>query len=163
MTPVLHDFAVLWLEAKPGFPVTPVTLRSAGATLSVGTEVVFSAFSLDVPTVVTHRGYISGEAGSGNILCVQAPISAGMSGAALYALDGSIVGIMNAREGQLPTKLAEIVRRLYALKPSTEIGSHSLMIDLLESMGLYNTQGIAYATTARRLADYLERHPRSEP
>jgi hypothetical protein len=163
MTPVIYDFAILWLETRPDFPVAPAVFRPAGATPPVGTQVVFSAFSLDVPTIVTHRGYLSGESGSGNILCVQAPISAGMSGAALYTLDGSIVGIMNARESQLPQKFVEIARKLYALKPSTEFGQQTLMLDLIESMGLYNTQGIAYATTARRLVEYLERHPRNEP
>lgn len=163
MTPILYDFAILWLQTKPDFPVIPASFRSAGAAPPVGTQVVFSGLSLDVPTIVTHHGYISGDASGGNVLCVQAPISAGMSGAALYTFDGSIVGIMNARESQLPQKLVEIARKLYALKPNSEMGPHSLMIDLVESIGLHNTQGIAYATSARRLADYLERHPRGEP
>jgi hypothetical protein len=163
MTPVLFDFAILWLNEIPDSPVTPALFPEAGASPSVGTPVVFSGFSLDVPTLVTHRGYVSGEAGGGNILCVQAPISAGMSGSALYTLDGSIVGIMNARESRLPQKLVELARRLYLLNPDPEPGLHTVMLDLLESMGLYSTQGIAYATTARRLVDYLERHPRDEP
>jgi hypothetical protein len=163
MTPVLYDFAILWLKGEPDSPVTPAKFRTALTAPAVGTHVLFTALSLDIPTLMTHRGYISGEAGDGSILCVQAPISAGMSGAALYTVDGTIVGIMNARESRLPQKLVEIARRLYALKPSIEPGPHALMLDLVESMGLYSTQGVAYATTARRLVDYLERHPRNEP
>jgi S1-C subfamily serine protease len=163
MAPVLYDFAILWLEEKPKTVVVPAVLPRREAVPAIGTPVVFSAFSLDVPAILTHRGYLSATAADGNILCVQAPISTGMSGAALYAVDGSIVGMMNARESHLPQKLVEIARKGYALKPSSEVNTHSLMLDLVESLGLYGTHGVAYATTTRRLAEYLDRHPRDEP
>lgn len=98
-SPLVQDFAVVRLKSKPTKGFSKVELASDEETLKVGDDVVCSGFPLATPSMVTHRGMVSGFDSSGALIFVQAPINKGNSGGALLNSQGHVVGIVSMREG----------------------------------------------------------------
>jgi S1-C subfamily serine protease len=162
--PLQFDFAILKLKTKPKNAPTIVNLRDPAAKHSVGDSVMFSGYPLATPAMVTHKGMISGEDPSGNIICIQGPINKGNSGGALLTEDGEAAGIISMREGGISQGLNQLSAQITETQKS---GSITLMgVNPLDSikaiigtLDTYISTGIGYAVSTKHLKAYVEKHP----
>jgi S1-C subfamily serine protease len=101
--PIEYDFAILRVKHYQ-FDIVPLKF-STKKDYSIGDAVIFSGFPLTVPTVVTHKGTISGYDAKFKMICIQGSINNGNSGGAICDESGSVVGIITHREGEISDKL----------------------------------------------------------
>lgn len=164
MTPQFNDFAVLRLAHPPQRSRPGMTLAPGGPP-EVGADVLFSGFPLSVPTMVTHKGYLSGVTGNLRLLCIQAPVNKGSSGSALLGANGAVIGIVTYREGDLPQELKKLAAQIRAFEERktgiqvTGIDPLSVERQILDSLDRYISPGIGYALNVSLVRTYLETHP----
>lgn len=164
LVPVLTDFSILKLNQKPKTPVTPNPLLRGKALPDVGSEIIFSGYPLDAPTMLTHKGMISGITDNQAIICIEAPINKGNSGGALLNEDGDVIGIITNREGGISKGLDDLALEI---KETQKHGGVALMgVDplaaiqaLIGTLDRYISPGIGYARTIKHVTDYLDRNP----
>lgn len=163
-TPLLQDYALVKLKAKPSKPFSKVQLAFARESVEVGDDVVFSGYPLATPGMVTHRGMVSGFDSSKSLIFLQAAINKGNSGGALLNDQGHVVGIISMREGGISQGLNEL--RVYIDKTSKQ-GSVRLMgVDplqatkkVIQTLDRYISTGIGYARSIEFAREYLRKNP----
>lgn len=163
-SPLLSDFAILKLSSKPSVVIKPNSLIKNDTPPAVGAEVVFSGYPLATPSMVTHKGMVSGVSKDANIICIQAAINKGNSGGALLNSSGEVIGIISMREGGITKGLMELTKYI---ESTEKHGSVKLMgIDPLQStkeiinvLDTYISTGIGYAITIKHLRQYIDMHP----
>jgi len=163
ISPLLYDFAVLKLKKKPNTKALVLPFFSWPDAPAVGSEVCFSGYPLGAPTMLTHKGMISGVSLNHNVLCIQAAINKGNSGSALLTATSEIIGIISMREGGISKGLQKLRKHI---SKTERHGSVSMMgVNPLQSikeivnvLDLYISTGIGYAITSKHLTSYLQRH-----
>jgi S1-C subfamily serine protease len=159
-SPLMHDFAILELQAEPAKDSSPVELASVEEKSNVGDEVVFSGFPLATPGMVTHRGMVSGFDDTGSLIFVQGPINKGNSGGALLNSKGHVIGIVSMREGGISQGLNELT--VYIDQTSSH-GSVTIMgVDplqttkaIIQTLDRYISTGIGYARSISFAREYI--------
>jgi S1-C subfamily serine protease len=106
--PFNYVFAVLQLKRPAKIKLSPNIISQNSNNLNVGDDIVFSGYPLSVPSMITHKGMISGISRDSNIICIQASINKGNSGGALIDSKGFVIGIISMREGGISQGLAEL-------------------------------------------------------
>ena len=164
IVPVLGDFAILRLRQKPKSEIKPNVLLRGQPLPAVGSEVVFSGYPLDAPTMLTHRGMISGITDNQELICLQAPINKGNSGGALLSEQGEVIGIITNREGGISKELDDLVAYINETQKQGGVaimGVNPLIVirDLIKTLNKYISPGIGYARTIKHVADYLDHNP----
>lgn len=161
-SPFLRDFAVLRLQAKPKTAPPGSTLYPPKTRPNIGNTIVFSGYPLNAPTMLTHRGMVSGEAPQKGLICLQAPVNKGCSGSAVLNAQGQVIAIVNAREGGISQGLDDL--RKFIMKTESK-GRVSLMgVDPLQAskeivnvLDRHISTGIGYAVDARFLSEYASK------
>lgn len=167
--PLSNDFAILKLSREPKTTHGGLTLYKEKAFPSVGTEIIFSGYPLGAPTMLTHKGYISGIDDDQSIICIQASVNKGNSGGALLTTAGEVIGIISNREGYISAGLANVTKQITALeegqggiKRTTTFGgvnTLSVTKELIATLDKYISTGIGYARSIKPLQTYLEIKP----
>jgi len=163
-TPLIQDFALLKLKAKPAKSFQTVQLASEKEDLKVGDDLVFSGYPLATPGMVTHRGMVSGFDKSGSLIFLQAAINKGNSGGALLNGQGHVVGIISMREGGISQGLGEL--QVYIDKTSKQGTVQIMGVDplqatkaIIQTLDQYISTGIGYARSIKFARDFLSNHP----
>ena len=164
LIPIFQDFAILKLRQKPKSSIIPNLLLRGKPLPPVGSEVVFSGYPLDAPTMLTHKGMVSGITDNKAIICVQAPINKGNSGGALLNEQGEVIGIVTNREGGISKGLYELVAYINEMKKHGRVelmGMNPLEVikELINTLDMYISPGIGYARTIKPVVDYIDRNP----
>ena len=162
-SPLLRDFAILKLQAKPKAKIHANPLHDLKTMPDIGDVVVFSGYPLNAPTMLTHRGMMSGEVRKTGLICIQAPVNKGCSGSAVLNTEGQVLAIVNAREGGISQGLEDL--RKHIIKTESQ-GRMSLMgVDPLQAskeivnvLDRHISTGIGYAVDARFLSEYVKKH-----
>ncbi len=162
-TPLVRDFAILKLKKKPKTTIQAILLVKQQTTPNVGDVVVFSGYPLSSPTMLTHRGMISGIATQRNLLCLQAPVNKGSSGSAVLNREGKVLAIVTSREGGISQDLDNL--RKYIVKTEKKGGISIMGVNPLQaSKEIINvldrniSTGIGYGNDIRFLSDYISKH-----
>jgi S1-C subfamily serine protease len=163
-TPLMQDFALMKLKAKPTKSFQTVQLASEKEHLKVGDDLVFSGYPLATPGMVTHRGMVSGFDKSGSLIFLQAAINKGNSGGALLNGQGHVVGIISMREGGISQGLGAL--QGYIDKTSKQGTVQIMGVDplqatkaIIQTLDQYISTGIGYARSIKFARDYLGNHP----
>ncbi len=161
--PVLCDFAILKLKTKSKSQITIAPLFRGKDLPPIGSNVIFSGYPLDAPTMLTHRGMISGIAHN-QLICVEASVNKGNSGGALLDDKGEIIGIIDMREGGISKGLDDLRKYIDRTKKygSVELmGVDPLAADkaMIDTLDTYISTGIGYARTIKNVTDYLDKNP----
>jgi len=164
LVPILSDFAILKLKQKPKTPVTANPLLRSEPLPPVGSEIFFSGYPLGAPTMLTHKGIISGMTADQAIICIEAPINKGNSGGALLDERGNVIGIITNREGGISKGLQEVA--VY-ISETQKHGRVALMgvdplaaiQELVKTLDMYISPGIGYARTIKHVVDFTDRNP----
>lgn len=159
--PMVFDFAILRLKKPVVGKLPQVRFYQEGAPLHVGDPILFSGYPLDSTLMLTHKGSLAGISAPDGILGLQAPVNKGVSGSALLAADGTILGIVSMRLGGIGKGLFELRQQIDAGASS---GSVRLMgVDplqatkgVIDTLDLNISTGIGYA----RSTIYLEKYRR---
>jgi S1-C subfamily serine protease len=162
--PITKDFAILKLRQKPKSLIIPNPLLRGKPLPSIGSEVIFSGYPLKAPTMLTHKGMISGITDDKAVICIEAPINKGNSGGSLLNEQGEVIGIITNREGGISKGLEELV--VY-INETQKHGSVALMgvnpleviKELIKTLDIYISPGIGYARTIKHVVDYIDRNP----
>ena len=163
-TPLMKDFALLKLNAKPTKSFQTVQLASEKEHLKVGDDLVFSGYPLATPGMVTHRGMVSGFDKSKSLIFLQAAINKGNSGGAILNDQGHVVGIISMREGGISQGLSEL--KVY-IDETSKLGTVRIKgVDplqatkaIIQTLDKYISTGIGYARSIKFARDYLSKHP----
>lgn len=168
-TPLSNDFAILKLVRKPKAAPSGLPLFKGKAIPNVGSDIVFSGYSLAAPAMLTHKGYISGVTDDQRVICIQAPINKGNSGGALLNTKGEVLGIISNREGGISPGLADVTQQIIdneqgrsGIKITTSIaGVNTLSVtkELIKTLDKYISTGIGYARSIKQLQEYLAKNP----
>jgi S1-C subfamily serine protease len=158
-SPLMQDFALVKLQAKPSKSYSILTLASEKEAPTVGDDVVFSGYPLATPGMATHRGMVSGYDESLSIIFVQAPVNKGNSGGALLNAQGHVIGIVSMREGGISQGLQQL--QVYIDQTSSH-GSVQLMgVDplqatkaIIQTLDQYISTGIGYARSIKCFREY---------
>ena len=158
-SPLMQDFALVKLQAKPSKSYSILTLASEKEAPTVGDDVVFSGYPLATPGMATHRGMVSGYDESLSLIFVQAPVNKGNSGGALLNAQGHVIGIVSMREGGISQGLQQL--QVYIDQTSSH-GSVQLMgVDplqatkaIIQTLDQYISTGIGYARSIKCFREY---------
>lgn len=162
--PIFTDYAILKLQNKPKTDVKPDPMLRGKPLPEVGSEVVFSGYPLGAPTLLTHKGMISGIT-DGSIICIQGPINQGNSGGALLSDHGEIIGIITNREGGISHELLNLATYIdEQQKKGNAIqlnGVNPLIVirELILTLNKYISPGIGYARPIKNVINYLDKNP----
>ena len=156
---LMHEFALVTLQAKPSKSYSILTLASEKEAPTVGDDVVFSGYPLATPGMATHRGMVSGYDESLSLIFVQAPVNKGNSGGALLNAQGHVIGIVSMREGGISQGLQQL--QVYIDQTSSH-GSVQLMgVDplqatkaIIQTLDQYISTGIGYARSIKCFREY---------
>lgn len=162
--PILNDFAILKLKNKPKSHIISNPLFRGKSLPIIGSDIVFSGYPLDAPTMLTHKGIISGITKDQTLICIEAPINKGNSGGALLNEAGEVIGIITAREGGISRGLDDLIRQISETEKNYSvefIGVNPLTAikDLTNTLNRYISPGIGYARTIKNVTDYLDKYP----
>ena len=162
--PILADFAILKLRQKPKFSIIPNPLLRGKPLPPIGSEVVFSGYPLKAPTMLTHKGMVSGITDDQAIICIEAPINKGNSGGSLLNEQGEVIGIITNREGGISKGLDELVAYINETRKHGGVaimGVNPLEViqELIKTLDNYISPGIGYARTIKHVVDYIDRTP----
>lgn len=186
--PFLYDFAVLRLAEPPKTAPTILRLSHDTQLPDVGTQLLFSGYPLDAPTMLTHFAVVSGTftdhltislgppLNTGNsglirqiprpLICLQAPVNKGNSGGALISTNGQVIGLINAREGRISMRMANLSEAISRSQgdlifgtPGVKINLNKVVGELIDTLDKYISPGIGYAVSAEFLGAYLETNP----
>lgn len=162
--PILADFAILKLHNRPKSQITPNPLLRGKQLPSVGSQIVFSGYPLGAPTMLTHKGMISGITSDQAIICIEAPINKGNSGGALLSETGDVIGIITNREGGISKGLQDLVTYINETEKHGSValmGVNPLTViqELIKTLDTYISTGIGYARTIKNVVDYLDHNP----
>jgi S1-C subfamily serine protease len=165
LSPLAFDFAVLQLRSKPTFKVDPNRITVDAKGIAVGDEAIFSGYPLQTPSMVTHKGMISGFSKDTNIICVQAAINKGNSGGALLDSQGQVIGILSMREGGVTQALMQLSKEIEATQRHGSIGLMGIdplksLREIIQVLDTYISTGIGYAINIKHLREYIARHSR---
>ena len=163
-SPLMQDFALMKLNAKPTKSFQTVQLALEKEHLRVGDDLIFSGYPLATPGMVTHRGMVSGFDKFGSLIFLQAAINKGNSGGALLNDQGHVVGIISMREGGISQGLGEL--QVYIDKTSKQGTVQIMGVDplqatkaIIQTLDQYISTGIGYARSIKFTRDYLINHP----
>lgn len=164
IVPILTDFAILKLQQKPKTPAIPNPLLRGKPLPPVGSEIIFSGYPLGAPTMLTHKGTISGITDDQAIICIEAPINKGNSGGALLNDHGDVIGIITNREGGISRGLHEVAAYINETQKHGGVaimGVNPLVViqELIKTLDMYISPGIGYARTIKHVVDYIDRNP----
>jgi S1-C subfamily serine protease len=164
------DFAILKLSRKPKLASLGLPLHKGKQISEVGADVIFSGYPLGAPTMLTHRGSVSGVTEDQKLICIQAPINKGNSGGALLNVNGEVIGIISSREGGISEGLDGVAKRIADLEEgrsgikitATIGGVNTLAVtkELISTIDRYISTGIGYARSIKSLQEYIEKHPK---
>jgi len=158
-SPIEHDFAIIRL-ARPAKGVTRAAqLMRDAYRPQVGEPIVFSGFPLDVPTMITHQGFVSGVSKDGRLIVLQAPINKGNSGSAVLNRSGVIIGLINAREGGLTRELEsqrQLMEEVVVYVSGFDVSKTTA--HLIDTLDKYISPGIGYAVNIGSVAQWIRRH-----
>jgi len=162
--PITKDFAILKLRQKPKSSIIPNPLLRGKPLPPIGSEVVFSGYPLKSPTMLTHKGMISGITDDQAVICIEAPINKGNSGGSLLNEQGEVIGIITNREGGISKGLDELVVYINETRKRggvAIIGVNPLDViqELIKTLDIYISPGIGYARTIKHIVDYIDRNP----
>jgi S1-C subfamily serine protease len=160
-SPFYKDFVILKLTKKPANLKNYILQFSDKdiKIIKIGSDCYFSGYPLLAPTLITHKGMISGIDDSGDIICIQGSINKGNSGGALISDDGKVIGIVSMREGGISKALADLTTYI---KVTEKQGSVLLKgVDPLQAikeitkiLDTYISTGIGYAINIKYLKEY---------
>jgi S1-C subfamily serine protease len=164
VVPILTDFAILKLKQKPKTPVIANPLFRGQSLPPVGSEIFFSGYPLGAPTMLTHKGIISGITADQAIICIEAPINKGNSGGALLDERGNVIGIITNREGGISKGLQEVAAYISETQKHGGValmGVDPLAViqELIKTIDMYISPGIGYARTIKHVVDFTDRNP----
>ncbi len=164
LVPISADFAILKLLHKPKSSIIPNPLLRGKPLPSVGSEIVFSGYPLDAPTMLTHKGMISGITDNQSIICIEAPVNKGNSGGALLNEQGEVIGIITNREGGISKGLKELSDYIIEMRKHGNIaimGVNPLeaIQELIKTLDIYISPGIGYARTIKHVVDFIDHNP----
>lgn len=106
--PAQYDFGIIQVESDLKSKPNALVLATDDEAPEVGDDVVFSGYPLGVPGMVSHRGMVSGFAGSGAEIFIEAPVNKGNSGGALLNEKGHVVGTVCNRWGGISQDLNQL-------------------------------------------------------
>ena len=168
-SPLLHDFAILKLSRKPKVSRAGLPIYKEKILPDIGADIIFSGYPLGAPTMLTHKGYISGITEDRNLICIQASINKGNSGGALLTEKGEVIGIISNREGGISKGLADVRSHITVMEQgrtgvqtSVSLGGVNtlpVMKELIATLDKYISPGIGYAHSIKYLQEYLIRNP----
>jgi len=166
MTPIADDFAILKLASRPQSHPASLPLAQDSHAGEIGDDIVFSGYPLDVPVMVTHRGFVSGRIIEPTILALQAPINKGNSGGAVLNANGEVIGIITLREGGISKGLETLREQIRENAKSGSITFNNIdpllgVNAVIDTLDKYISPGIGYALGVRYLREYIRSHPRS--
>lgn len=170
ISPLNGDFAILKLSRKPTLAALGLPLYKAKQILEVGADIVFSGYPLGAPTMLTHKGAVSGVTIDQNIICIQAPINKGNSGGALLNINGEVIGIISNREEGISQGLNGVAQKLTDLEEGRSgiklnvsmggVNTLGVTRELITTIDMYISTGIGYARSIKSLQEYIEKHPK---
>jgi|GEM_PF-1648820 len=168
-SPYDQDFAVLRLVEAPRIHIQSVPFPGQQEIPVVGSDVIFSGYPLDAGAMLTHKGYVSGFRGAGDVICLEAPVNKGNSGGAVLNSSGELIGIVTTREGGINQALQEHRKRIdVARSGSTGVTMRAeimgvnigdMTTELIDTIDTYISTGIGYAISSKFLKLYLSRYP----
>jgi V8-like Glu-specific endopeptidase len=165
ISPFIFDFAVLRLKTKPKKSVSPISFSEKNTHLAVGNDVYFSGFPLGAPTMLTHKGMLSGLTKNKGILCIQASVNKGNSGGALLNRHGEAIGIISMREGGISKGLNQLRKHIEEIEKQkrgslTMWGVNPLQSDkeIINVLNRYISTGIGYARNTSYVRDYIKKY-----
>lgn len=145
-----HDLALLKFEGDED----PLIISEV-EDIQEGTEVLFAGYPLSLQDLTTHQGIISAitkDLSGITTYLIDGTVNAGNSGCPLLALDGKVLGVVNAKRREQSNLLSKVEKM--------EMGALALHgVDLIEIYGaiISNLQlGIGYAIPAKYIPNHKE-------
>lgn len=164
-----HDFVILRLKKKVKHSVIQLELASKTEIDEIGImdSVIFTGYPLDIPTMITHRGTISGIH-KDSVIYVQAPINNGNSGGAILNKNGNVIGIVSFKVGGLNKEFEKIVKLMAGLASNNigmsfkvngqNVNSYDVQVKTIETLLLYMETGIGGAVSIRYVNQYVDKN-----